>query len=301
MTLSLSSAHDLGAHASWNGSTLEDYWVLVKPRVMALVVFTGFVGLVRAPQTLHPFWSMVALCCIAMGAGASAVLNMWYERHTDALMQRTQNRPLPQKRIRPEDALALGLILGISSVVLLGLVINKIAAGLLLFTIVFYVVVYTMVLKPRTPHNIVWGGLAGALPPVIGWACADHPWALEPWLLCLVIFLWTPPHFWALALAYQDDYQAAGLPMMPQVLGPAHTISQMRFYTLATSGAVLTLGLMPSTGLLFLGASTLCSGWFLWRIFKLNPSDCFQLKSFFKDSILYLFIIVTLLVGDTLL
>ena len=190
---------------------------------MSLVVFTAFVGLVAAPVATNPFIAMIAILAIAVGAGASGALNMWYDADIDALMARTAKRPIPMGRIRPDEALVFGLVLSVLSVMTLGVLVNWLAAALLAFTIFFYVVIYTMWLKRRTPQNIVIGGAAGAIPPVIGWAAATGSVGLESVILFLIIFLWTPPHFWALALFKSDEYGRAGIPMMPNVAGLAST------------------------------------------------------------------------------
>src|SRR5205814_140023 len=199
----------------------------MKPRVMSLVVFTALVGLVRAPVPVHPVMAFTAILCIAVGAGASGALNMWYDADIDAKMRRTRGRPVPAGRVQGADALALGIVLSIFSVMLMGMALNWLAAGLLAFTIFFYAVVYTMWLKRFTAQNIVIGGLAGALPPVIGWAAATGAVPLNAWLLCAIIFLWTPPHFWALSLYTREDYAKAGVPMMPVVAGAASTRPQI--------------------------------------------------------------------------
>ncbi|WP_150287875.1 heme o synthase [Rhabdaerophilum calidifontis] len=209
-----------------------DFLALLKPRVMSLVVFTALVGLLLAPGAIHPVIGATAILAIAVGGGASGALNMWYEAETDALMRRTANRPIPAGRVTREEALAFGLCLAFFSVMVLGLATNWVAAGLLAFTIFFYAVVYTMLLKRRTAQNIVIGGAAGALPPVIGWAAVTGSLAVEPLVLFAIIFLWTPPHFWALALVKSGDYGRAGIPMLPNVAGERATRMQILLYTL---------------------------------------------------------------------
>lgn len=208
---------------------------------MVLVIFTSICGLALAPGTLHPIMSLIAILSIATGAGGSGCLNMWYERHLDARMKRTQNRPLPQGRIHPDSALAFGLVLSSASVMMMAVAVNYLAASLLAFTIFFYVVIYTMILKPITPQNIVIGGVAGALPPVIGWVAVTHHISLPPIMMFLVIFFWTVPHFWALALVRGDEYAQAGIPMMPSVRGALSTKYQMVFYAILT--VISSLGL----------------------------------------------------------
>src|SRR3954452_9107558 len=209
----------------------QDFVQLLKPRVMSLVVFTGLTGLVCAKTAVHPILGAVAILCIAVGAGASGALNMWYDADIDAKMRRTRGRPVPAGRVQGADALTLGVVVSLFSVMLMGMAVNWFAAGLLAFTILFYAVVYTMWLKRWTAQNIVIGGLAGALPPVIGWAAATGAAPLNAWLLCAIIFMWTPPHFWALSLYTSEDYAKAGVPMMPVVAGAASTRRQILIYS----------------------------------------------------------------------
>ena len=211
---------------------VRDYFALLKPRVMTLVVFTGVVGLTLAPGHLHPVLALAAVLSIAVGAGASGAINMWYERDVDALMNRTRGRPLVRGKIAPAEALTFGVVLSLFSIMLLGLATNWVAAFWLAVASAFYVFVYTIWLKRRTPQNIVIGGAAGAFPPVIGWAAVTGHAPLEAWLLFALIFFWTPPHFWALALYRSDDYARAGIPMLPVVKGKRHTKWQMLAYTL---------------------------------------------------------------------
>jgi len=222
-----------------------DYIALLKPRVMSLVIFTALVGLVIAPGHVHPVLAFTAILCIAVGAGASGAMNMAYEGDIDALMSRTANRPIPRGRITQGEAMAFGLILSFFSVLTLGILVNWLAGALLAFTIFFYVVIYTMWLKRWTAQNIVIGGAAGALPPVVAWAAATGSLSMEPLLLFLIIFFWTPPHFWALALFRSDDYARAGIPMLPVVAGPNATRLQILLYTVvlvATAFAPWPLG-----------------------------------------------------------
>jgi len=220
---------------------VSDFIALMKPRVMSLVVFTGFVGLMVAPGTLHPVLAFAALLCIAVGAGAAGALNMWYDADIDAIMGRTRRRPIPAGRMQPGEALAFGLTLGVGAVAVLGLVANWLAAGLLAFTIFFYVVIYTIWLKRWTAQNIVIGGAAGAFPPVIGWAAVTNDVSLAPILLFLIVFFWTPPHFWALSLRRADEYRRAGVPMLPVVAGPAET----KRHILAHSLLLAPIGVSP--------------------------------------------------------
>jgi heme o synthase len=211
---------------------VADYIALLKPRVMSLVIFTALVGLVIAPVHVHPVLAITSILCIAAGAGASGALNMWYEHDIDALMSRTANRPIPRGRVAPSEALAFGVTLAFFSVMTLGILVNWLAGGLLAFTIFFYVVIYTIALKRWTAQNIVIGGAAGALPPVVAWAAATGSLSVEPFLLFLIIFFWTPPHFWALALFRSEDYARAGVPMLPVVAGPEATRLQILLYTI---------------------------------------------------------------------
>src|SRR5690349_22281081 len=222
-------------------ATVGDYFALMKPRVMSLVVFTALVGLAVAPGSLHPVTAFTALLCIAVGAGAAGALNMWYDADVDAVMTRTSRRPVPMGRVQPGEALAFGLTLAGFSVATLGLLVNWLAASLLAFTIFFYVAVYTIWLKRSTPHNIVIGGAAGAFPPMIGWAAATGSIGLESVLLFLIIFFWTPPHFWALSLWRAGDYARAGIPMLPVVAGAAETRRQIMIYALVLA----PLGVVP--------------------------------------------------------
>ncbi|MDI1344448.1 MAG: heme o synthase [Pseudolabrys sp.] len=241
MSLVSEGAEFNGTIAEPSLATVGDYLALLKPRVMSLVIFTALVGLAVAPGPIHPVTAFTALLCIAVGAGASGALNMWYDADIDALMTRTARRPLPMGRIQPGEALAFGLTLSAFAVVVLGLLVNVLSAALLAFTIFFYVVVYTMWLKRSTPQNIVIGGAAGAFPPMIGWAAVTGSMSFEPILLFLIIFFWTPPHFWALALYRTDDFKRAGIPMMPVVKGDATTRLQILLYTLL----VVPLGIAP--------------------------------------------------------
>jgi len=213
-------------------ATPSDYYALLKPGVMKLVVFTGLVGMVVAPGSIHPLIAFVAILSIAVGAGASAALNMWYEADIDAVMERTKNRPIPAGKVLPEEALSFGITLSLLSVMCMGLMVNYVAAGLLLLTIVYYAVFYTMWLKRRTPQNIVIGGAAGAFPPMIGWAAVTGSVSIESIALFAIIFMWTPPHFWALSLYRAGDYEKVGIPMMPVVKGKASTRVQMLVYTI---------------------------------------------------------------------
>jgi protoheme IX farnesyltransferase len=246
-------------------TTVGDFFALLKPRVMSLVVFTGLAGIVTAPGAIHPLRAFTALLCIAVAAGAAGCLNMAYDSDIDRLMTRTATRPIPMGYIARPDALAFGWTLSVASVAIMGLFVNFLAAGLLAFTIFFYVAVYTLWLKRRTPQNIVIGGLSGALPPAIGWVAVTGDLSLPPLLLVAIIFMWTPPHFWALSLWRSGDYARAGVPMLPVVRGKPHTRFQILLYTLV----LVPLGVMPAFlhigGLLYLGVSAGLGLWFLWE------------------------------------
>jgi protoheme IX farnesyltransferase len=223
-------------------ASVGDFIALLKPRVMSLVIFTGLAGIVAAPGHVHPLVAFTALLCIAVGAGASGALNMAYDSDIDAVMARTRSRPIPQGRISREDALAFGWTLAVGSVAVMGLFVNLLAASLLAFTILFYAVVYTLLLKRRTPQNIVIGGLAGAMPPAIGWAAVTGSLALAPLVLVAIIFFWTPPHFWALALWRMEDYAKAGVPMLPVAKGKKATRRQILLYALVLA----PVGVLPA-------------------------------------------------------
>jgi len=273
-----------------------DYIALMKPTVMSLAVFTAAVGMAIAPVHLHPVLAITALMLIAMGAGAAGALNMWYDADIDGLMQRTAKRPIPRGLIPREEAAAFGLFLAPFSVLSLGLLINWVAASLLAASIVFYLVVYTHWLKRRTPQNIVIGGAAGALPPMIGWAAASPGLSWEGFALFLIVFLWTPPHFWALALYRSRDYARAGVPMMPNVYGPDHTRLEILIYTAATVLSGFLPVLLGFAGYGYAAvAAALGAGFLLmaWRVFRVR--DGFEAdkasRQLFTFSILYLFAI----------
>jgi protoheme IX farnesyltransferase len=244
-------------------TTVGDFFALLKPRLMSLVVFTGLAGMVAAPGGLHPLTAFTALLCIAVGAGASGCLNMAYDSDIDRLMARTATRPIPLGHVAREDALTFGWTLSVLSVAVMWLFVGPLASALLAFTIFFYVVVYTLGLKRRTPQNIVIGGLAGALPPAIGWASVTGSLTLAPLLLVAIIFIWTPPHFWALSLWRSDDYARAGVPMLPVVKGKPHTRLQILLYTLALVPLGLTPVLTGTGGWLYLACAAGIGAWFL--------------------------------------
>ena len=285
---------------------VEDYLALLKPNVMSLVVFTAIVGLVVAPGAINPIVAVIAVVCIAIGAGASGALNMWYDADIDAIMSRTANRPIPAGRITGQEALVFGLVLSVFSVALLGLATNWVAAGLLGFTIFFYAVVYTMWLKRSTPQNIVIGGAAGAFPPMVGWAAVNGTITMQSVALFLIIFLWTPPHFWALALYKQSDYGAAGIPMMPNVKGEASTKRQILAYSVLLVASAMLPSYLGFSGLVYTVVAALTGAMFLFLAWKLyRAADGVPMRkaarTLFTYSLSYLFIVFFALLTDNLL
>jgi heme o synthase len=281
------------------GGEVRDYIALLKPRVMSLVVFTGLVGMVLAPGSLHPVLGFTAILCMAIGAGASASINMWYDRDIDAIMTRTRDRPLPRGRIEPGAALGLGVVLAVGSVTLMGLAVNLVAAALLALTIAFYVFVYTMWLKRRTPQNIVIGGAAGALPPMIGWAAVSGDVTIASLTLFAIIFMWTPPHFWALSLYRSDDYQRAGVPMMPVVAGARATKKQMLLYSLLLVPLTLAPYFLGIVGIVYAGAATVLGLGLLGLAVRVwRAAGDRAAKQMFAYSILYLFLLFALMMLD---
>nr|WP_235974988.1 heme o synthase [Stappia albiluteola] len=292
---------------AWAGGQggVGDYLALLKPRVMSLVIFTALVGIAIAPGGIHPVLGFTALLCIAIGAGASGALNMWYDADIDRVMSRTRNRPIPAGKVTRSEALAFGMTLAVLSVLVLGLLVNWLSAGLLAFTIFFYVVIYTMWLKRSTPQNIVIGGAAGAFPPMVGWAAVTGSVSLESIVLFLIIFMWTPPHFWALALFKSSDYEAAGVPMMPVVAGDASTRNQILLYSLILA----PVGVLPYAlgfgGLVYgvtsgvLGAAFLLLAYRVWRNREGDEARRSAIR-LFSFSILYLFLLFAVLLGEHL-
>jgi protoheme IX farnesyltransferase len=277
-----------------------DYIELMKPRVMSLVVFTALVGLLIAPGHIHPVIGFAALLCITVGAGAAGALNMWYDADIDARMDRTASRPIPSGRVTPGEAAGFGFTLAVFSVVTLGLLVNVLAAALLAFTIFFYVAIYTVWLKRSTPQNIVIGGAAGALPPVIGWAAASGTLAVEPALLFLIIFFWTPPHFWALSLYRVEDYVRAGIPMLPVIAGEQETRRQILLYTLILAPLGVTPWLLGYAGSAYgIAAMTLgaCMIALALRVRRARSGHAAS-KQLFGFSILYLFALFAMLLID---
>jgi heme o synthase len=277
-----------------------DYIELMKPRVMSLVVFTALVGLVLAPVPMHPVMAFTALLCIAVGAGAAGALNMWYDADIDARMARTAGRPIPRGRVTPGEAAGFGFTLAIFSVVSLGLFVNVLAAALLAFTLFFYVVIYTIWLKRSTPQNIVIGGAAGALPPVIGWAAATGGVAIEPLILFLIVFLWTPPHFWALSLYRREDYARAGVPMLPVVAGEQETRRQILLYSLILAPVGVAPWLLGYAGAVY-GITAALAGTAMIALgvrVRAEARGYTASKQMFGFSILYLFLLFAMLLVD---
>jgi protoheme IX farnesyltransferase len=284
-----------------SGAAVADYVETLKPRVMLLVVFTGIVGMALAPGHLNPVQAMVAVLCIAVGAGAAGAINMWYDRDIDALMRRTARRPLPSGRMAPGEALGLGVLLGFGAVLVMAVALNWLAAALLALTIGFYVFVYTIWLKRRTPQNIVIGGAAGAVPPVIGWATVTGDVGWGALALFAIVFLWTPPHFWALSLYRVEDYAAARVPMLPVVAGTAQTRRQILFYCLGLWPASFAPCMLGTVGALYGAAAVLLNAAFTRLAIRLWGYDGDRAaRQMFSFSLLYLFLIFSLLLLDHL-
>src|SRR5579859_4055412 len=287
---------------------LSDWFALLKPRVMTLMVFTGLIGLLIAPGHLNPVLSFTAVLCIAVAAGACGAINMWYDRDIDAVMRRTRNRPIPAGRIEPGAALGFGVTLAVGAVIMMGLAVNIAAASVLALSIAFYVFVYTMWLKRRTPQNIVIGGAAGAFPPVIGWAAVTGSVELIPLLLFAIIFIWTPPHFWSLALFANDDYRRANVPMLPVVAGGKQTRRQIVLYTLVLVPLSLAPWLLGFSGPVYAVAAGVLGLGFLvsvWRVATdrqdatgVSLTNDAPARAAFKFSIAWLFILFAALAVD---
>ncbi len=296
---------DTSHHSDISLAEPSHYIALMKPRVMRLVVFTAVAGLIAAPGPLNPVLSLIAIICITIGAGASGALNMWYDADIDAVMSRTTNRPVPQGLVTSDQALNFGLIMSVLSVVTLGLLVNWVAGGLLAFTIFFYAVIYTMWLKRSTPQNIVIGGAAGAFPPMIGWACVTGTIGLEGLALFAIIFIWTPPHFWALALWKMRDYDDAHVPMMPNVAGEKSTRNQMLAYSTLLAPLSVAPWVLGFAGPAFGVLSALLGAAFLWLTFKVwqdagRSEKLLHEKKLFAFSIFYLFALFGLLIVDAI-
>ena len=296
------ATRDIILPAEW-----RDFWALTKPRVMSLVVFTALCGLLAAPGSIHPVIGFTAILCLAVGAGACGALNQYFEADTDAKMARTSGRPLPAGRMDRESALHFGIGLAAFSVGIMGVAVNWLAAGLLAFSIFFYAIVYTIWLKPNTPQNIVIGGAAGAFPPVIGWAAVTGDVTLLPVILFAIIFLWTPPHFWALALFMKTDYGAAGIPMMPNVKGQKSTRNQIFGYTFPMAATAVLPFVLGQTNWLFGVASVLLNIVFIalaYRVWRNDTTDAMAMKpekQLFAFSILYLFLLFAIFAFDRML
>ncbi|MBO9454698.1 heme o synthase [Paracoccus sp. R12_1] len=289
---------DINAYEGAHEAEFGDYVALLKPRVMSLVVFTAFVGLSVAPIDVHPFIAFCSVLFIALGGGASGALNMWYDADIDAVMRRTQSRPIPSGRVTGGEALGLGLALSGVSVMMLGLVANWFAAAFLAFTIFFYAVIYTMWLKRWTPQNIVIGGAAGAFPPMIGWACATGGVGIESLLMFALIFFWTPPHFWALALFMKEDYHKAGVPMLTVTHGRSVTRRHIFAYTLVLAPFAIWLGLTSVGGPLYMAVAAVLNILFIlggWRVMRRDEdaaiADNYAVeRRFFRLSLYYTFL-----------
>jgi len=297
-------------NASADLSEVSDWFALLKPRVMTLVVFTAIIGLLVAPMPIHPVLGIAAILCIAIAAGACGAINMWYDRDIDALMRRTARRPIPAGRIEPGAALGFGLTLAVASVAVMGLATNWVAAGWLAFSVFFYVVIYTMWLKRRTPQNIVIGGAAGAFPPVIGWAAATGDVGLMPLIMFAIIFMWTPPHFWALSLWAHGDYARAKVPMLPVTHGARETRRQVMIYTVALVPVTLAPWFVGFSGLVYAGVAALLGAVFLvhsWRVLREAQDETGRslvndaaARATFRFSLYYLFVLFGALAIDRL-
>jgi len=289
------------AFAEW-----RDYFALLKPRVMTLVVFTAACAMVAAPGTIHPFLGFTAILCVAVAAGAAGALNQWYEADIDALMKRTANRPLPAGKMQADEAFNFAVALAVGSVAIMGIAVNWVAALWLAVSILFYVIVYTVWLKRRTPQNIVIGGAAGAFPVIVGWAAVTGDTSLLPWLLFAIIFLWTPPHFWALALFMEADYSKAGVPMLPVTNGFAHTRSQILVYSALLVPVSVAPALLGLTGWVYGGTALALGAIFMALAIKVArsrvtlPREMLAEKQLFKFSLLYLACLFGALVADRL-
>ncbi|BBJ31693.1 MULTISPECIES: heme o synthase [spotted fever group] len=282
---------------NYSQSTVKDYILLMKPRVMSLVIFTGFVGMWIAPYSVHPFIAVIAVACIALGAGSAGAINMWYDRDIDSLMKRTQKRPIVRGAIEPDEALSFGLITGFFAVFFMALCVNLLASFLLLFTIFYYICIYTIWLKRRSIQNIVIGGVSGALPPVIGYAAVSNTISLESIILFLIIFIWTPPHSWALALFCNEDYKNCKVPMMPAVKGTLYTKKQILIYSILLFIVSLMPFFIEMNNFIYLIISGILGLVFLYYAGSLfyDTPDNKQAKRFFAYSIFYLFFIFLLL------
>jgi len=292
------------AFSEYSNSSITDYYELLKPRVMSLVIFTGLCGMLIAPNAsdMHPFIAILTVFCVALGSGASGAINMWYDRDIDLVMERTKNRPIPAGRVNPDEALGFGIIMAVISVVLLSIATNFVAGGLLLAAILFYVFIYTIWLKRRTPQNIVIGGAAGAFPPMIGWAAVTGDVTLMPIALFAIIFFWTPPHFWALSLLIKDDYKNASVPMLPVVAGVRVTKINIIAYTIILVVISLTPYFIGFSNWLYACVAGALGVYFFYLSLRIlgDKNNSYARKTFIF-SIFYLFILYLALVIDKLL
>ena len=301
----------LSSHAASTEDDVRDWIALLKPRVMSLVVFTGMIGTIVAPGHLHPILAFTAVLCIAVAAGACGAINMWYDRDIDAVMRRTQSRPIPSGRIAAGGALGFGIVLAVGSVILMEVAVNLVAAAVLALSIGFYVFIYTMWLKRRTPQNIVIGGAAGAFPPVIGWAAVTGSVDLIPLILFAIVFIWTPPHFWSLALWANDDYRRAGVPMLPVVAVAKETRKQIELYSLVLVPLSLAPWFLGFSGALYGATAAVLGLGFLICVARVytdkqdaagnSLTNDGPARAAFKFSILYLFILFAALAVDRLI
>ncbi|MDH4982441.1 heme o synthase [Hyphomicrobium sp. D-2] len=294
---------DLGHAGPVSGSNVGDFIQLLKPRVMSLVVFTALTGMVAAPGSLHPVLGIIALVAIAIGAGAAGALNMWYDADIDAHMARTAARPIPRGRVTADEALSFGTVLSVFSILTLGVLVNWTAGLLLAITIGFYMFIYTMWLKRSTPQNIVIGGAAGSFPPMIGWAAVTGSVSIESVLMFLIIFMWTPPHFWALALYRCRDYERVGVPMLPVVHGPQETRRQIWLYSLLLVPLAVSPALIGLAGVVYGVTSVVLGGIFLWLAWRVRTitegreADA-AARKLFAFSILYLFLLFAVMLVE---
>lgn len=287
----------------YSSGSVYDYFTLMKPRVMSLVIFTSFVGLILSPLAINPFLACIAIICIAIGAGASGALNMWFDADIDSIMKRTSNRPIPSGNISKSEALTYGIIMAAGSVYVMGVLINWFSAIFLAFTIFFYVFIYTIWLKRKTIQNIVIGGAAGAFPPVIGWISTEASITLEPILLFLIIFLWTPPHFWALAIVTSNDYEKANIPMMPNVMGNKVTINRILVYSIIMSFTAISPYFIDMVSIIYLIPVSILSLTFVFLaaqlyVSKNDKSIKNHSKKLFIYSIYYLFMVFVIFLVD---
>ena len=290
------------------GTQARDWFVLLKPRVISLVVFTGAAGLAMAPGHLNPVIAAISILCICMASGAAGAINMWYDRDIDAVMKRTATRPIPDGRMRPDEVLGFGIGLSVASVILMWLATNALAAGILAFSIFFYAVVYTMWLKRSTPQNIVIGGAAGAFPPMIGWAAATGSLTVLPIVMFGIIFLWTPPHFWSLSLYACKDYGRAGIPMLPVVRGARHTRWQILWYTIILMAVTLVPSAMHHAGWLYTVTATILGAGFIYRAIGVlrdqqdaqgvSQTGDLPARKAFRYSLAYLFLLFCGMLAD---